>query len=74
MQPLEVMDKINIDNSACVKELISADADNDKLREIRNTKGKMAKDLWNNTKVFQNIFTAARKGDVNTIRKLISEN
>ena len=34
----------------------------------------MAKDLWNNTKVFRNIFTAARKGDVNTIRKLISEN
>ena len=73
MQPLEVLYFQNIDHSACVRELIWADSDSDKLREVRNSKGKMAKDLWNNTKVFQNIFTAARKGDVNTVRKLISE-
>ena len=40
---------------------------------MRNSKGKMAKDLWNNTTVFHNIFTASRKGDVNTVRKLIYE-
>jgi len=39
---------------------------------MRNSKGKMAKDLWNNTKVFENIFTASKLGDVNVIRKLIT--
>ena len=41
---------------------------------MRNSKGKMAKDLWNNTKVFENIFTASKLGDVNVIRKLITQN
>lgn len=41
---------------------------------MRNTKGKLAKDLTVNTKQFENIFTAARSGNVNVIRKLITEN
>ena len=51
---------------------MSADSDADKLRSMRNSKGKLAKDLWNSTKVFHNIFTASRNGDVNTIRKMIT--
>ena len=41
---------------------------------MRNTKGKLAKDLTVNTKQFENIFTAARCGDVNLVRKMIADN
>lgn len=50
------------------------DSDYDKLQEIKNTKGKLARDLTVNKKPFENIFTAARKGDVNQVRKMITEN
>jgi hypothetical protein len=49
------------------------DSDFDKLQEIKNVKGKFAKDLTVNKKHFENVFTAARKGDVNQVRKMVSE-
>ena len=41
---------------------------------MRSTKGKLAKDLCTDGKPFENVFTAARTGNVNLIRKLTSEN
>ena len=40
---------------------------------MRNSKGKLAKDLCTDTKPFQNVFTASRTGNVNLIRKLTTE-
>lgn len=41
---------------------------------MRNSKGKLAKDLCTDSKPFQNIFTASRNGNVNLIRKLTTQN
>lgn len=41
---------------------------------MRNSKGKLAKDLCTDSKPFENIFTAARTGNVNLIRKLTADN
>jgi hypothetical protein len=54
--------------------LLYFDSDNDKLQKMKNTRGKLAKDLNVNKKPFENIFSAARSGDVNQVRKMISEN
>jgi hypothetical protein len=40
---------------------------------MRNSKGKLAKDLCTDSKPFENIFFAARMGNVNLIRKLIAD-
>lgn len=58
---------------ACIRLLLNYDSDYDKLRNMRNSKGKLPKDLCTNTTPFENIFTAARTGNVNLIRKLSSE-
>ena len=54
-----------------MKYVLTQDSDKDTLRELRNSKNKKAKDLTYNTSMFDNIFTAARNGNTNTIRKLI---
>jgi hypothetical protein len=48
------------------------DSDEDNLIKIKNKKGKLAKDLTLKKKCFDSIFTAAREGDVNTMRNLIN--
>lgn len=57
----------------CIKELIYFDSDFDVLIKERNKKGKLAKDLTLKKKCFDSVFTAAREGDVNTIRNLANE-
>ena len=49
------------------------ESDFDKLQEMKNSRGKLARDLTVNKKPFENVFTAARKGDVNQVRKMVSE-
>ena len=41
---------------------------------MSNTKGKLAKDMTVNKKPFENVFWAAKQGDVNLVRKMIAEN
>lgn len=41
---------------------------------MKNSRGKLAKDLTVNKKPFENVLTAAKLGDVNLIRKMICEN
>lgn len=43
------------------------------MQTIRNSKGKLAKDLTVTKKQFDNIFTATRSGDVNLVRKMLNE-
>jgi ankyrin repeat protein len=50
------------------------DSDYDKLRKLANTKGKLGKDMTVNKKPFENVFLAAKDGDVNVVRKIVSEN
>lgn len=59
---------------SCLKELLVRDGDWDKLITMRNSKGKLAKDLCSNTGAFENIFTAVRTDNVNIIRKSIAAN
>ena len=40
---------------------------------MRNSKGKLARDLTVNKKMFDNIVGAARKGDVNQVRRMLLE-
>lgn len=54
--------------------MLYCDGDYDKLQKIVNSRGKLAKDLTVNKKPFENSFSAARSGDVNQIRKMVSEN
>ena len=49
------------------------DSDFDKLQELKNSRGKLARDLTVNKKPFENIFSATKSGDVNLVRKMISE-
>jgi hypothetical protein len=39
---------------------------------MKNSRGKLAKDLTVNKKPFENVITAAKAGDVNLVRKTIS--
>lgn len=52
MQHLHVNIFYNIDHPQCIKELLNFDSDYDKLREMRNSKGKLAKDLCTDSKPF----------------------
>ena len=52
--------------------MLYSDSDYDKLREIKNSRGKLAKDLTINKKPFESVLTAAKEGDVNLVRKLIT--
>lgn len=54
--------------------MIKYDSDEDKLLDMRNSKGKKAKDLATNTNSFNNIFSAVRTGSSNNIRKLLENN
>ncbi len=56
-----------------MREIINFDSDHDSLINIKNKKGKLAKDLTLKKKCFDSIFTAAREGDVNTIRNLVND-
>lgn len=49
------------------------DSDFDKLQDMKNSRGKLARDLTVNKKPFENIFSATKSGDVNLVRKMISE-
>ena len=40
---------------------------------MKNSRGKLARDLTVNKKPFENIFSATKSGDVNLVRKMISE-
>lgn len=64
----------HIDHVSCIKYLLYFDSDYDKLQAIKNSRGKLAKDLTVNKKPFENVITAAKVGDVNLVRKMISEN
>ena len=62
----------NLDHVDCIREIIYFDSDYDALIKMKNKKGKLAKDLTLKKKCFDSIFTAAREGDVNTIRNLLN--
>ena len=49
------------------------DSDFDKLQDMKNSRGKLARDLTVNKKPFENIFSATKSGDVNLVRKMIGE-
>ena len=61
-----------LDHIPCIKYLLYSDSDFDKLQKMQNTRGKLAKDLTVNKKPFENIFTAAKIGDVNQVRKMLT--
>lgn len=61
-----------LDHADCIRYLLYFDSDFDELQAMKNTKGKVAKELTIHKRSFENIFTAARSGDVNLVRKMIT--
>lgn len=63
----------DVDHTECIKHLLFFDSDFDKLQTLQNSRGKLARDLTVNKKPFESVFTSAREGNVNQVRKMIAE-